>query len=442
MNQKIVAGLLTLCMVGGAFAVATVSDTVMSLESHMVNEGGSHGERELQHTGGQPSALVQNDAFDVQWEKNYGPWHQWSARYEGPQPVGDADNDGKNELLIGGRDPFMRVMKYDEESGMYYEQQKIVDPVFGIGYSVGLRLFDEYISIPEPFGSATGFSIADIDNDGDNEIGVAWGNHFSAFEWNGRRYQLMGRYIVVDEEGDRYGGTTLDCVVGDYDTDGENEVIVTGGYRDVPEVITLAWNGDEFVEEASWSDPHDGSVYFPWIADVDKDDENEVIIGPGNRLVVLDWTGDGFEPTVVQEYSRRTQVFGCVGKDSTGDGAPEIHVTFYTPELAVFTWNGSTYEQIYAHEWEGELATIEAIDIGDVDGDGTAEVCVGTDQVHILEWNGNTYVEDYLIDETYGMLAVTCVGDFDNDGTLEINAGAVGDVGDEGYMSWIFKYGL
>lgn len=394
--------------------------------------------------GGQQriAAGVATDAFGVQWEKNYGTLGWWSARYEGPQPVGDADNDGLNELLIGGRDPFMRVMKWDPDRETYYEQQKIVDPVFGIGYSIGIHFLDDYYRIPQPFGSATGFSIADIDNDGENEIGVAWGNHFSAFKWNGHRYQLIGRYIIVDEDGDQYGGTTLDCVVGDYDNDGENEVIVTGGYRNIPEVIALTWNGEEFIEEASWSDPHGGSVYFPWIDDVDEDGENEVIVGPGNQLVVLDWDGENFVPTVVHEYSGRTQVFGCVAKDSTGDGKPEIHVTFYTPELAIFRWNGSAYEEIYYQMWQGEKATIEAIDVGDVDGDDRAEVCVGTDLVHILQWNGETYEEEYLIEDTYGMLAVTCVGDFDNDGLLEINAGAVGDVGEDGYMSWIFKYGL
>ncbi len=390
---------------------------------------------------GNEAPATTDGAFGIQWQKNYGPWHQWSARYEGPQPVGDADNDGDNELLIGGRDPFMRVMKYDETAGTYYEQQKIVDPVVGIGYSVWLELFGDYHRISQPFGSATGFSIADIDNDGDNEIGVAWGNHFSAFKWNGRRYALMGRYIVVNEN-DGQSGTTLDCVVGDYDNDGDNEVIVTGGYRNVPEVIALKWDGEAFVEEATWSDPDGGSVYFPWIADVDEDGDNEVIIGPGNKLVVLEWNGEAFESTVIHEYSRRTQVFGCVGKDGTGDGASEIHVTFYTPELEIFKWNGTAYERTFRHTWEGEDATIEAIDVGDVDGDGTAEVCVGTDHVHILEWNGETYEEEHVIEDTYGMLAVTCVGDFDNDGMIEINAGAVGNVGDDGYMSWIFKYGL
>jgi len=51
-------------------------------------------------------------------------------------------------------------------------------------------------------------------------------------------------------------------------------------------------------------------------------------------------------------------------------------------------------------------------------------------------------VEEHVIKDTYGLLAVTCVGDFDNDGKNEINAGAVGVAEDESYMSWIFKYGL
>lgn len=380
-----------------------------------------------------------DDTYGVQWQKNYGPWPQWSARYEGPQPVGDADNDGSNELLIGGRDPFLRVMKYDEASQTYYEQQKIVDPVFGIGYSVWFELLGDYHQIPQPFGSATGFSIADLDNDGDNEIGVAWGHHFSAFEWNGRRYVLMGRYIILNENEGQYG-TTLDCVVGDYDNDEDNEVIVTGGYRGVSEVIALNWDGDEFVEEASWSDHDGGSVFFPWIADVDEDDDNEVIVGPGDRGVVLDWDGSAFAATELAAFDYH--VFGLVSKDSDDDGQPEIHITFRHPELQIWEWNGTGYQKKWGKVWQQEMDTIEAIDVGDVDDDGFAEVCVGTDLVHIIEWNGETYEEEHVIEDTYGLLAVTCVGDFDNDGAIEINAGAVGNVGDGGYMSWIFKYGL
>ena len=333
----------------------------------------------------------------------------------------------------------MRVMKWDDQQQTYYEQQKIVDPVFGIGYGIWINLFQDYFRVPQPFGSATGFSIADIDNDGLNEIGVAWGHHFSAFKWNGNRYQLLGRYIVADvREGE--DGTTLDCVVGDYDNDGQNEVIITGGYDGVPELVAISWDGSQFVEETFWDSPRDRSIYFPWIADVDEDGLNEVIVGPGNQLVVLDWDGTQLIPTVINEFE--SHVFGTVSKDSDGDGKPEIHVTFYDATFAVYEWSIDGYKEKFYIEWPGEWGTIEAIDVGDVDGDGIEEVCVGTNYIHIFSWNGETYEEEYVITETYGFLAVTCVGDFDNDGLLEINAGSVGVEGDQSYNSWIFKYGI
>ncbi len=367
-------------------------------------------------------------SFGVQWQRSYGRLAMWSARYEGPQPVGDADNDGDNELLIGGRDPFMRVMQWDAAQETYVEQARIIDPVFGIGYSLlGL-------------GSATGFFIGDADNDGDNDVGVAWGRHFSAFEWDGGGYQKIGQHVVTEARG---WETTLDCMVGDVDDDRLNEVVVTGGYQSgAPEVLVLQWNGDTFTEESSWNAPGSKSVYFPWIADVDDDGRNEIIVNT-NQTVALNWDDGAWQPTVVARYGDDTGYpFGCVSKDSDHDGKPEIHVTFYTPELQVYEWTGDGYEQKYRHVWQGEDATIEAIDVGDVDQDGMAEVCVGTNHVHILEWNGDTYQEEHVIDETYGMLAVTCVGDMDNDGALEINAGAVGvDSRSTPYKAWILKYG-
>ncbi|MEM2387696.1 MAG: hypothetical protein QXW78_01030 [Candidatus Thermoplasmatota archaeon] len=370
------------------------------------------------------STFVKNSEFIIQWEKSYGSLWWWSARYEGPQPVGDADNDGKNELLIGGRDPFMRVMKWDERKQTYYEQAKIVDPVFGIGYS--------FFGISQPFGSATGFCIGDIDNDGKNEIGVAWGRHFSFFEWNGFRYKKEGMYVVYN--GQRWG-TTLDCIVGDYDNDGMNEVIVTGSFNNVPSLVAIRWDGNKFIEEAKWGNE---AIYFPWIADVDNDGKNEVIVGHGRELVLLKWEGEKFISNTIEKF--QYQVFGCVAKDSNGDGINEIHVTFYAPRLCIYRWNGSAYEKLFDTLWQGEEDTIEAIDVGNVDNDEMPEVCVGTDKVHILQWKENRYEEEYLISDTYGLLAVTCVGDFDNDGKNEINAGAVGVSRGEDYKSWIFKY--
>ncbi len=371
--------------------------------------------------------------YDIQWEKNYGTIGWWSARYEGPQPIGDCDNDGQNEVLIGGRDPFLRILEWDNDDQTYYEDTRLIDPVMGIGY--------RWLFLPQPFGSATGFGIADIDNDGLNEIGIAWGRHFSAFQWTGNHYELMGRYIVSDNLG---WETTLDCIVGDCDNDGQNEVVVTGGYREpsTPEIIVLSWEGNMFRQESSWNDPEGYSIYFPWIADVDYDGYNEIICNTNETLVLkYNATSHQWASNLVARYSNNEGYpFGSVAKDSDGDELPEIHVTFYTPELHIYEWDGTGYIKKWSKMWLGEEGTIEAIDVGDVDDDGKNEVCVGTDVIHILEWDGQEYIEEYVIKDTFGLLAVTAVGDCDNDGKNEIHAGSVGVKQGLPYMAWIFKH--
>ena len=119
----------------------------------------------------------------------------------------------------------------------------------------------------------------------------------------------------------------------------------------------------------------------------------------------------------------------------------EIHVTFYSPTLKIYEYENGVYKEKASFYWEGEEGTIEAIDVGDVDDDGIAEICVGTNYIHILQWNGIKYEEEYVIRDTHGLLAVTCIGDMDNDGKNEIHAGSVGEVIGREYEAWIFKYG-
>ena len=54
--------------------------------------------------------------------------------------------------------------------------------------------------------------------------------------------------------------------------------------------------------------------------------------------------------------------------------------------------------------------------------------------------DGSTYVEETVL-PTFGTLAVVAVGDCDNDGKNEINAGSVMVDQGQDFMSWVFKYG-
>jgi hypothetical protein len=133
--------------------------------------------------------------------------------------------------------------------------------------------------------------------------------------------------------------------------------------------------------------------------------------------------------------------FACIVKDSDLDGKAEIHVGYSYPEINIFEYNGEKYELIFEKTWDGEWGVIEALDVGEVDNDGTPEVCVGTNLVHILQWNGETYVEEAVL-PTYGNLAVLNIGDTDNDGLNEIHAASVGIDNGQDYMFWIFKHGI
>jgi len=289
---------------------------------------------------------------------------------------------------------------------------------------------------------AGGFAIGDITNDGKNEIGATWGT--SVHEWDKGKYKTIGYNSWIFQN----DGGSADCLVGDYDNDGQNELIVGGGSLhengNVPEIIIFKLNGLSLEKVAEWNNPDQGYtyVYMPGIGDIDEDGENEIVCGSGLKVFVLDWNKDTkiFDTTVIKTTGQYYYPFACILKDSDGDGKNEIHIGYSRPLVSIIEWNGANYEIKYEKEWHGEEGIIEALDVGNVDDDNEAEVCVGTNVVHILQWNGSTYIEEAVL-PTFGNLAVCSIGDCDNDGKNEIQAGSVIIDHGEDYMSWVFKYG-
>jgi hypothetical protein len=365
-----------------------------------------------------------SEDYYVQWAMNFDSDWRYGARYEGPQPIGDCDNDGENELLIGGRDAKLRIYEWDEDKQTYLENHILHCPFY-----------------PNVQSDAGGFAIGDVTNDGKNEIGATWSS--AIHKWSAGRYKLLGWNSWIFEQ----GGASADCYIGDCDNDGENEFIVTGGSTHggpsgIPEVVVFEWNGLWLKKVAEWNDPGvDGYVYMPGLGDVDEDGENEIALGSANKVVVLDWNKEKnkFDPTILEYCHGNDYPFTGICKDSDGDGKDEIHVAYWTPKISIFEWNGNNYEKKFEKYWQDEGSLIEGLDVGDVDDDGAAEVVAGTHLVHILQWNGTSYEEEAVL-PTFGELAVVAVGDMDNDGKNEINAGSVMIENGEEYMSWIYKH--
>lgn len=386
---------------------------------------------------------VQNNGdYGIQWYKNYGSGYE-GGRFEGPQPIGDCDNDGKNELLIAGRDAKIAVMKWDKETQNYIETATLHSPFY--------RLFlirEMIIGLSPP--DAGGFAIGDVTGDGENEIVATW--YGAVYKYISGRYQTIGLNSWIF----RNGGANGDCYIGDCDNDGQNEVIMSGGsYRNdrVPEIVILKWNGVYLEKVGEYNDPAFGYAFMAGLGDVDYDGLNEITVGITNyrvgpfenhKMIILNYNEEAltYDPTIIYETNKQEEwLFGGWCADSDIDGKDEIHVGFLTPKLMIFEYDEINYSIKYEMEWLGEGMLIESLNVGDVDDDGIPEVCAGTNIIHILQWNGSDYIEEAIIDETYGDLAVLNIGDCDNDGKNEINVAPVFVEEGIDYITWIFKYG-
>lgn len=383
-----------------------------------------------------------NSAYEIQWQKNYGS--DWSGgRYQGPQPIGDCDNDGENEFLIGGRDSTLRVMEWNTTLRTYEETHALHSPFY-----LFFQLRQQFIGREPPH--AGGFAIGDITGDGENEIAATW--YAAVYKHIGSKYRLIGfnNYIF------KQGGGNGDCYIGDCNNDGQNELIMAGGggsrENPVPEIVVFQWNGRYLEKIAQYNDPVFGYAFAVGLGDPDDDGENEIVCGitnydhdilQGHRIVILEWNHDNnsFDATLLYELSHRDDwPFGGWCADSDLDGIDEIHVGYLTPKMSIFEWNGINYSLKFEKYWPDEGMLIEGMDIGDIDHDGIPEVCASTDIVHILQWNGETYIEESVIEDTYGDLAVLNIGDCDNDGFNEMNVAPVFVDSGQDYISWMFQY--
>lgn len=406
----------------------TIVVVLLLLSLMLTSIGVGTATKENQSNSSIPSSTRTNDTYGIQWQMSFGTDPRTGARYEGPQPIGDSDNDGKNELLISGRDCTIRVMKWNENTQTYDQAKALHPPLY-----------------PLVQCDAGGMAIGDVTNDGKNEIAATW--YSTVYRYFLGRYWLIGLNSWIF----RNGGGNPDCLIGDCDNDGKNELIMSGGAMGenstVPPITILKWNGWRLTKVATFDDPNAHGYkycYMAGLGDVDNDGQNEIACAYSGKVMVLKWNtqNQSFDGTEIFRGNQQDNFpFACVCKDCDGDGKAEILVSYYSPHISIFKWNGTGYPMQFDILWPDGEAVIEGIDAGDVDNDGIPEIVAGAGVTHIMQWNGTTYVEEATL-PTYGSMAVISIGDCDNDGLNEINAGNV-DVGPgQEFMEWVFKYGL
>lgn len=371
----------------------------------------------------------------------FGWLEQWSYIYgvdghsQFAQPIGDIDEDGVNEIIVGGYEALgsgvVRILSYDATAGTYVEE-------YSWTHGGGT------------YNAPSGASVVDLDDDGDLELVVSWAysgvnDGVWAYDWDGVTLVELDHY---------YASFVFDVYTCDYNDDGDMEVLIANApWGGTPyHVIALGWQGGQFVEEAMWLlDGYSWECPMIWSGDTDNDGKTEVILVISDSYYstagvwALNWnqTLNEWEEQLVYAGPFLGTPYGVTVGDIDGDGTPEIGVGNNIAgnvgaAAYLFEWNGTAYEKVWESSWSGEYCVIEAVAIGDADNDGINEFCVGGGYAHIIEWTGTNYAETATITKTAGLLAGLVIGDCDTDGLNEMKACDILGLGPG--KEWIFKY--
>lgn len=266
-----------------------------------------------------------------------------------PSAVGDADNDGHPELLIGQRqqtsvasDGKIYMYRWD---GSTYKSVLIQDTM------------SSTYSMPA--------AIADLDGDGKNELITSPGR-VTVYRYSSKSGKFEGLWAAP-------GGTNSLISTGDVDGDGRPEAVYALPAPQKGLVIVGYANG--YKVETTLSDFSVKPVDAASAADLDNDGVAEIIAGASTQIFVVRHGSGGYSTQLIHSllYGAATEIHSG---DIDGDGIPEAEILPGTRGATLVKYSGSGYQvSDVPHTNTGSCG-----DVADVDGDGLAEVLANSMQ--------------------------------------------------------------
>ena len=193
----------------------------------------------------------------------------------GTLAIGDADNDGLNEIVVGYSGPVDKELKIYNWSSKSWSETDV---------NTNIDLIKS-------------LTIGDADNDGLNEIVVGYigtvDKELRLYNWSSKRWSETNISNNLN--------TIYSIAIGDADNDGLNE-IVAGYYSTVVNELKKYNYIDKTWSEIDINDDVDGNIKTLAIGDTNNDDLNEIAAGYSsvviNELRIYNFTSDSAENPV------------------------------------------------------------------------------------------------------------------------------------------------
>ncbi len=360
-------------------------------------------------------------------------WHDLQAPSFGSAAVADIDSDNKLEIVFGTYFNDERVYALNAESGdtlWTYNTGGCNDASPAIGdvdldgelevivpasspcmvYCFNGRTGEvEWSTSTSPNSIDSPPAIADVDNDGVPE--VIFGTFY------GYVYCLNG------EDGSECWRTNLgsnsyiqsEPNILDVDNDGQLDVVVTQWAGDCR---VYALRGNDHSEIWHSDLPTDWMYHGGSFADIDEDGKPEIVIGCYDGKVYLLNAEDG---SLEWEYPTSSYVGAPTSvADLNNDGHLEIVLVSYNRLIVI------SHEGDYLWDYTTGGNIFRGAAIADIDGNDTLDVVFGSDDgiLRALKGSDGEEVWTYNLQSHYGktfeMDHAPVIGDFDNDGMLDV----------------------
>jgi len=319
--------------------------------------------------------------------------------------IGDADNDGNKEIIA--------IVNY-RVKGRKYDQKVFI---FEAGSDGSPSWISPFFGNPSK-DRIRDCAIGDADNDGNNEVILIKGHHIEIYrinyDYGDGSYAFSHVWTSPEHESD-IAHNVYGLDVGDADNDEYNEIVLAMFETGAPiiwkkEGETWISNTADSVPLEYW-DPDISTLGIDVVRVRDADNvinesgerDNEIIAGGNNsRLMVWKYNDDTGHYELVfisDDLFGLTQ--GVDAGDIDGDGENEIAIasSYEDNLLYLFKYLGAGvgYQRVYSIPREGPEI---GLSVGDLDGDGKAEIISTTQGITIYEFIGPDIFSGYLM-KTY-----------------------------------------